>query len=93
MGKLETIEFTTDENDTVEFFVLEQTMLNGVNYLLVSDSDEEDDDDDDACVLIMREEKTDDEYSVYEIVEDDTELKAISKIFEELMEDVNIMIE
>ena len=28
--------------------------------------------------------------SVYEIVEDDTELLAVSKVFEELLEDVNI---
>ena len=28
--------------------------------------------------------------SVYEIVEDETELLAVSKVFEELLEDVNI---
>ena len=69
-----------------EFFVLEETMINGSTYLLVTDSEE-----DDAECLILKE--TDGSVpgdSVYEIVEDETELLAVSKVFEELLEDVNI---
>ena len=71
-----------------EFYVLEETMINGSTYILVTDSEE-----DEAECLILKEagqpEKGD---SVYEIVEDETELMAVSKVFEELLEDVNIEI-
>lgn len=69
-----------------EFFVLEETRIGGSTYILVTDSEE-----DDAECLILREEKKQDQgENVYEIVEDDTELLAVSKVFEELLEDVNI---
>lgn len=75
-----------DGNGEDEFFVLEQTKINGATYILVTDSEE-----DDAECLILKEtgveEQTD---KMYEIVEDDTELPAVSKVFEELLEDVSI---
>ena len=75
-----------DGNGEDEFFVLEQTKINGATYILVTDSEE-----DDAECLILKEtgveEQTDE---MYEIVEDDTELLAVSKVFEELLEDVSI---
>ena len=64
-----------DGNGEDEFFVLEQTKINGATYILVTDSEE----DDAECLDKM-----------YEIVEDDTELLAVSKVFEELLEDVSI---
>ena len=70
----------------MNWFVLEQTKINGATYILVTDSEE-----DDAECLILKEtgveEQTD---KMYEIVEDDTELLAVSKVFEELLEDVSI---
>ena len=75
-----------DGNGEDEFFVLEQTKINGATYILVTDSEE-----DDAECLILKEtgveEQTD---KMDEIVEDDTELLAVSKVFEELLEDVSI---
>ena len=75
-----------DGNGEDEFFVLEQTKINGATYILVTDSEE-----DDAECLILKEtgveEQTD---KMYEIVEYDTELLAVSKVFEELLEDVSI---
>ena len=75
-----------DGNGEDEFFVLEQTKINGATYILVTDSEE-----DDAECLILKEtgveEQTD---KMYEFVEDDTELLAVSKVFEELLEDVSI---
>lgn len=75
-----------DGNGEDEFFVLEQTKINGATYILVTDSEE-----DDAECLILKEtgveEQTD---KMYEIVEDDTELLAVSKVFEEQLEDVSI---
>lgn len=84
---MEKIQFTFDEtNETVEFFVLEQTMINGTGYILVTDSEEEDAE----CLILKDTSAKDDSDSVYEIVEDDTELIAVSKVFEELLEDVDI---
>lgn len=84
---MEKVRFSfTDENGEDEFFVLEETMINGSTYILVTDSEA-----DDAECLILRETKNQDgDENVYEIVEDDTELLAVSKVFEELLEDVNI---
>ena len=47
---MEKIKFMSEEmHEEVEFFVLEQTMVNGVSYILVTDSE-----DDDAECLILK---------------------------------------
>ena len=69
-----------------EFFVLEETMINGSTYILVTDSEE----DDAECLILKETEGSVPGDSVYEIVEDETELLAVSKVFEELLEDINI---
>lgn len=84
---MEKITFTFEgENQAVEFFVLEQTKLGGVTYILVTDSEE----DDAECLILKDLSKVEEDESVYEVVEDDTELLAVSKVFEELLEDVDI---
>lgn len=83
---MEKVRFTFgDGSGESEFFVLEETKINGSSYILVVDSQ-----DDDAECLILREEGTREGDSIYEIVEDETELLAVSKVFEELLEDVDI---
>jgi hypothetical protein len=52
----------------------------------VTDSQE----DDAECLILKEGESQDAKESVYEIVEDDVELQAVSKVFEELLEDVEI---
>ncbi len=80
------ITFVSEDLQEIELFVLEQTKVNGVSYLLVADSE-----DDEAECLILRDNAEDsDKDSIYEIVEDDVELDAVLKIFEELLEDVDI---
>lgn len=83
----EKLMFTYEEDgEQVEFYILEQTKVNGVSYILVTDSEE-----DDAQCLILRDTSASDEQdSVYEIVEDEVELQALLKVFEELLEDVEI---
>ena len=84
---MEKIRFRSEEmQEDADFFVLEQTKVNGVSYILVTDSEEED-----AECLILKD-KSDEGASdgIYEIVEDDVELTAISKVFEELLEDIEI---
>ena len=83
---MEKIRFMSDEMQEVEFFVLEQTKVNGMSYILVTDSEEGD-----AECWIMRDISAEDSSeSIYDFVEDEEELYAVSKVFEELLEDVDI---
>ena len=82
---MEKIKFMSEEMQETDFYVLEQTKVNGVSYILVTDSEE----DDAECLILKDTSAEDDKESVYEIVEDVTELGAVLKIFEEL-EDIEI---
>ena len=88
------ITLTDEDGSELTFYILEQTELGGQTYLLVTDSDE---DEEDAEALILREIVTDTESGsaevVYETVEDETTLSALSKLFEELLEDVDIRVD
>lgn len=79
-----TIKLTT-EDEELEFIVIEQTMINNVNYLLVTDSEE-----DEADAYIMKETATETEDAFYEFVEDSTELEVISRVFGEMLEDIDL---
>lgn len=83
---MEKIAFTLDGAQTVWFYVLERTKIGGINYILVT---EEEEGDCDAMILkeISKEEDTE---SVYEIVEEDTELSAVAAVFENLLQDVEL---
>ncbi len=89
MEKNEKIVFETEEGD-VDFYVLEQTMIAGTNYILVTDdlSSEE------GSFLILKEEKItnsqDEEIATYGVIEDENELKAVIKVFDELLEDIDL---
>ena len=91
--KPEKIIFYTDTEE-VEFYVIEQTRINDVNYILVADSM-----DDEAEALILKEtvNEEDAEDVVYNelnetefTVEDDIELEAIFKVFSEILDDIDI---
>ncbi|MEE3467039.1 MAG: DUF1292 domain-containing protein [Eubacterium sp.] len=82
------ITLTDEDGSDLEFYILEQTELGGETYLLVTDSAE---DEEEAEALILREIVTEDGEAVYESVEDETTLEALSKLFEELLEDVDIL--
>jgi hypothetical protein len=76
-----------DTNEEVEFFVLEETRLNGVDYILVTDSEE-----DDGEALILKDlSKDGEEDSVFTIVSDDDELAAVAGVFEDMLEDVKFV--
>lgn len=81
---MEKISFVPEGQEAVEFYVLEQTRLGGVNYLLVT---EREDGDSDALILKDLSAESDAE-GVYEIVSDDRELAAVAEIFEDILEDV-----
>jgi len=85
---VEKIRFNLNETDeTAEFFVLEQTRVGGVDYILVTDSEE-----DDAEALILKDLSQDGEQeALYTIVEDDDELEAVAKVFSEMLEDIDLV--
>lgn len=75
-----------DSDETVEFYVIEQTRINGINYILVT---EEEEGDCDAFILKDQSSESDAEAS-YEMVESEEELEYMMKIFTSLLEDVDI---
>ncbi len=79
------IMFETEDGEEVSMYVIERTTIAGADYLLVTDSGAEE-----AQAYIMRKLKDEENQEVYEIVEDDSELEALSKVFAELLEDVEI---
>lgn len=82
MAELETITFIDDNNEPCELYVWAETKVNGINYLLVSETEDEDD-----VMYIFKElELSEDGSEVsYEPVEEDSELDYIGKIFNELL--------
>lgn len=84
------ITLTAEGNETVDFFVLEETRINGMNYLLVTDSQ---DDEDGECYILKDLSGAEDAEAVYEFVENDAEIDYLLNIFTELMEDMDVEIE
>ena len=81
---LEKITFVPEGEDApVDFYVLEQTKLGGVTYILVTDTQEGD-----GEALILKDLSTeDDAEALYEIVSEDDELQAVAAVFENLLDD------
>lgn len=77
-----------DDEQTIEFYVVEETRLSGINYLLVTDA--EDDEEEGSCYILKDMSKAEDADALYEFVEDEEELEDLMKIFGELLDDVNI---
>ena len=84
---LEKITFVPEGEDApVDFYVLEQTKLGGVTYILVTDTQEGD-----GEALILRDLSTeDDAEALYEIVSEDDELQAVAAVFENLLDDIEL---
>lgn len=84
----EKILFAGDDGENVEFCVIEQTKVNGIDYLLVS---EDSDDEDEATALIIKDvSRPEEKEAIYQIVEADDEIESVQKIFNELLEDIDI---
>ena len=84
---MEKVIFTDPEtNDKIEFFVIEQTQINGTKYLLVAE-----DETDDGTAYILEELADDENDIVYSFVEDDDRLEALGKIFAELLDDADVI--
>ncbi len=84
--KQEKILFQPEGEEAVEFYVLEQTRIGGVDYILVTDVE-----DGDADAWIMKDISADgEEEGVYVFVEDDDELAAVAGIFADMLDDDDI---
>ena len=83
---MEKIKFQSPDGTVEEFYIEEQTMIGGVSYLLVSDSMDEE-----ANAYILKDVSTDTEpEACYEMLEDEEELQAVYKVFEQMLDDVDL---
>jgi len=86
---MERIAFKMDGEDAiVDFYVLEQTTIGGVNYILVTDAEEEEDGE--AYILKASPEADGDE-QVYSMVENEAELAAVAGVFENMLDDIDLI--
>ena len=84
----EKIVFIDEDGNEVEMYVVEETRINNVNYLLVT---EDEGDEVEAEAYILKDiSKEEDEEAVYEMVVEDSEIDYIGKVFSELLEDIDI---
>lgn len=82
------ITFTDENGNEIEFEIIDETRINGVNYILVTDKVE----DEEADAYILKDVSSDeDEDAVYEMVEEESEIDYIGKIFAESLEDVEFI--
>ena len=82
MEKVVFVDPETKEN--IDFFVVEETQINGKKYLLVTEEDG------DSDAYILEELANDKDDIVYGMVEDDAKLAALGKVFAELIDDTEI---
>ena len=83
---MEKLTFQGKDGEQAEFYVLEQTRIGGINYILVTEEEEGD-----GEALILKDLSADGEAeSIYAIVEDEKELAAIADVFSDMMDDVTL---
>ena len=70
----------------VTLFVLEETKINGMYYLLAADTEDGDGD----CYILKDVSRPEDTEAVYEPVENDSEAEYVFRIFQELMGDSGV---
>ena len=85
---MEKITFVPDGGEAVDFYVLEQTTIGGVNYILVTDAEE---DEEGEAYILKDMSDSDAEERVYSMLEDDTEFDAVSAVFENILEDIDLI--
>ncbi len=86
---MEKITFTLDSGEPIDFYVLEQTRISGVNYILVTDQETGDGD-----ALILKDlSQPEDTQALYTIVSDEVELSSVAQMFESLLDDIDLITE
>lgn len=83
-----TVNFTTEDGEVAVFRVIEETKIGGVTYLLVLDDVEGEEEE----ALILKEIPNESaEEALYDIVEDEKELSAVAAMFEELLDEFELV--
>lgn len=82
------IRFTPpDGGEDVWFYIVEQTRIGGHDYILVTESE-----DGDGDAYIMKDVSEDgDTEALYEFVDSDEELNAVSGVFSEMLDDTDLV--
>ena len=84
---MEEIIFETEDGE-VSFFIIAETKMQGKSYILVTDSP---DDTEDGDFMVLRDVSgAGDEEAIYNEIEDEEEMMAVIKIFNELLDDINL---
>ena len=84
---METIQITSEDGEQIQFYVVEQTRVNGKDYILVTETEDEE-----AEAYILKDVSSDKETgAVYEFVEEEDELNALAAVFSELVDDTDIV--
>ena len=86
--ELSRITLVSPEDGTqAELYVVEQTRISGTDYLLVAGTPEGDGD----AYILKDVSRNGDSEAVYEFVEDDKELAAISDVFSQMLDDIALV--
>lgn len=84
------INFVDEDGQELEVYVIEETRINGVDYLLVTDEDNDDEEGEVEGYILKDVSPEDSEEAEFIVVEDEEELEYVSKIFNEILEDLDI---
>ncbi len=84
---MDKILITAEDGEQIEFYVVEQTRVNGKDYILVAETEDEE-----AEAYILKDVSDSNEtQAVYEFVEEEDELSALAAVFSELVDDAYIV--
>ena len=86
--KNDTVSFLSEDGENIKLSVLEETKINGISYILVTDSFEGEDGE---CYIMKDISNGDSEDANYIFVEDENELDVLFEIFEKMMDDIDIV--
>lgn len=92
---MEFITFETEDGEKLELGILDETKVNGVEYILVTE-DTNEDSEEEVEVMILRcvpDEHQDEELETFVTVDDPEELEAVSKVFAEQLAEEEIDLE
>ncbi len=77
----------TDEGEELTFYIEEETRVNGISYILVSDSKG-----DEANAYILKDISGEGEEDArYVFVEDETESDAVAELFSRMIDDIDLI--
>ncbi len=83
---MEKLVFESESGAPEEFFVVEETKLGGIAYILVTEKEEGDGE----AFILKDVSAPEDTEALYEVVEDETELSAVAEVFGSILEDIDL---